>query len=174
MAVPRAGGIQCQYGGVIRSVFEMFDSKTVRQSGCPTVIPLSYFPMNRVQSYRELEIYRVAFELSMRIFAASKTWPAEERYALTDQVRRASRSVGANLAEAWSKRRYEAHFVSKLSDADAENNETEHWLHTASTCGYITDGELELLLEMNRRVGAMLGKMMATAASFVTSSRPEL
>ncbi len=123
--------------------------------------------MNRVKSYRELETYKAAFELSMGIFAVSKTWPLEERYALSDQVRRASRSVGANLAEAWAKRRYEAHFVSKLTDADAENNETEHWLETAAACGYIDSAILANLMDSNRRIGAMLGRMMANSASFL-------
>lgn len=123
--------------------------------------------MNRVQSYRELETYKAAFDLSMGIFSVSKTWPMEERYSLTDQVRRASRSVGANLAEAWAKRRYEAHFVSKLTDADAENNETEHWLQTAASCGYIDPIVLAELMDSNRRVGGMLGRMMANASSFI-------
>ena len=126
--------------------------------------------MNRVQSYRELEVYKAAFDLSMRIFTVSKTWPSEERYALTDQVRRASRSVGANLAEAWAKRRYEAHFVSKLTDADAENNETEHWLCTAHAYGYVEKTELDALIDRNRRIGGMLGRTIANASSFVPSS----
>lgn len=123
--------------------------------------------MNRVQSYRELETYKVAFELSMGVFSVSKVWPVEERYSLTDQVRRASRSVGANLAEAWAKRRYEAHFVSKLTDADAENNETEHWPQTAASCGYVDPKVLSELMDSNRRIGAMLGRMTANASSFI-------
>ena len=126
--------------------------------------------MNRVQSYRELEIYKTAFDLSMGIFTLSKSWPAEERYSLTDQVRRASRSVGANLAEAWAKRRYEAHFVSKLTNADAENNETEHWLQTAASCGYVDPAVLAGLMDANRRIGGMLGRMIANASSFVSDS----
>ena len=126
--------------------------------------------MNRVQSHRELEVYKAAFELSMRIFALSKAWPSEERYALIDQIRRASRSVGANLAEAWAKRRYEAHFVNKLTDADAENNETEHWLCTASARGYLEQTELDALIDVNRRIGGMLGRTIANASSFVPAS----
>ncbi len=79
-----------------------------------------------IQHFTELAVYQRSTELAERVFILSRTWPAEERYALTDQIRRAARSVGANLAEAWAKRRYEAHFVSKLTDADGENHEVEH------------------------------------------------
>src|SRR4029077_17699350 len=78
----------------------------------------------KISSFKDLRVYKLAFELQQEIFETSKRFPAEERYALTDQVRRASRSIGANLAEAWQKRRYVAHFVSKLTDADGEQAET--------------------------------------------------
>ena len=81
----------------------------------------------KISSLKDLRVYKLAFELQQGIFKISKTFPVEERYALTDQVRRASRSIGANLAEAWQKRRYIAHFVSKLTDADGEQAETQHW-----------------------------------------------
>lgn len=84
-----------------------------------------------IHHFTELDVYRRSSELAEKIFALSKRWPVEERYSLTDQIRRAARSVGANIAESWAKRRYEAHFISKLTDADAENQETEHWLVTA-------------------------------------------
>src|ERR671937_680714 len=90
-----------------------------------------------VRSHRELEVYRLAFKTSMRIFAITKTFPAEERYSLTDQIRRSSRSVCANLAEAWRKRRYKAAFISKLSDAEGEAAETQVWLEFAVSCGYL-------------------------------------
>jgi four helix bundle protein len=77
-----------------------------------------------IKTHRDLEVYRISFDLAMRIFEESKSFPKEERYSLTDQVRRSSRSVCANLAEAWRKRRYEASFISKLSDAEAEAGET--------------------------------------------------
>ena len=80
----------------------------------------------RISSFRDLRVYKLAFELRQEIFETSKRFPTEERYALTDQIQRASRSIGANLAEAWQKRRYVAHFVSKLTDADGEQAETQH------------------------------------------------
>jgi four helix bundle protein len=85
--------------------------------------------------FSELRVYQLSFDLAGRIFTLSKRWSAEERYSLTDQIRRSSRSVGANIAESWGKRRYEAHFASKLSDADAENHEVEHWLLVAHATG---------------------------------------
>jgi len=100
-----------------------------------------------------------------RIFLLSQRGPADERFALTDQVRRAVRSVGANIAEAWGKRRYEAHFVSKLSDA--ENHETEHWLLSAARDGYLREEELRELLEAKKDVGRMLGKMMQNPGPFL-------
>ncbi|MEI6395057.1 MAG: four helix bundle protein [Verrucomicrobiota bacterium] len=99
----------------------------------------------RIMSFRELKVYRAAFELQQRIFNVTKSFPKEEMYSLTDQFRRSYRSVGASLAEAWQKRRYGGHFVSKLTDADGEQAETQHWIGTAFACQYITDqvrGEL--------------------------------
>ncbi|MEM1042686.1 MAG: four helix bundle protein [Bacteroidota bacterium] len=108
-------------------------------------------------------MYRAAFDLQRSVFELTKQFPREERYALTDQVRRSSRSVGAKIAEAWHKRRYKAHFVSKLSDADAELAETEHWIQTARDCGYITAGEAAALESQSRGVGRMLGAAMRDA-----------
>lgn len=90
-----------------------------------------------VQNVKELIVYQKAYELAMRIFEVSKRFPPEERYALTGQIRRSSRSVCMNLREAWAKRRYEAHFVSKLTDCDGENSETDTSLDFARDCGYI-------------------------------------
>ena len=78
-----------------------------------------------INSAKELKVYKAAYELSMEIFEIRKTWPPEEKYSLTEQLRRSSRSVCSNLREAWAKRRYEAHFISKLTDADGENSETD-------------------------------------------------
>lgn len=83
-------------------------------------------------------MYRAAFDAAMQIFEVSKKWPTEERYSLTDQIRRSSRSVCEQIAEAWRKRRYPAHFRSKLTDADSEAAETQSWLEFASQCGYMT------------------------------------
>ncbi|NWF94079.1 MAG: four helix bundle protein [Syntrophaceae bacterium] len=90
-----------------------------------------------IKTHRELEAYKISFETAMEIFEKSKYFPIEERYSLTDQVRRSSRSVCANLAEAWRKRRYEASFISKLSEAEAEAAETQVWLEFAIQCGYL-------------------------------------
>jgi four helix bundle protein len=90
-----------------------------------------------IRTHRDLEVYQIAFKFAMQIFRESKSFPMEERYSLTDQVRRSSRSVCANLAEAWRKRRYEASFISKLSDAEAEAAETQVWLEFAIECDYL-------------------------------------
>jgi four helix bundle protein len=90
----------------------------------------------KISRHTELEVYRKAFDAAMLLFEASKRFPKEETYSLTDQMRRASRSVCANLAEAWRKRRYEAAFVAKLSDAESEAAETQVWLEFAVKCGY--------------------------------------
>jgi four helix bundle protein len=120
----------------------------------------------KISSFKDLRVYKLAFELQQEIFEASKRFPAEERYALTDQVRRASRSIGANLAEAWQKRRYVAHFLSKLTDADGEQAETQHWLDTATACDYLPEKEQMVLLEKCSRIGQMLGTMIAKPEKF--------
>ena len=91
----------------------------------------------KIQSHRDLEVYRKGFDAAMEIFEFSKKFPKEKTYSLTDQIRRASRSVCANLAEAWRKRRYQAAFVSKLSDSETEAAETQVWLEFAVKCGYL-------------------------------------
>ena len=124
----------------------------------------------KISSFKDLRVYKLAFELQQEIFETSKRFPAEERYALTDQVRRASRSIGANLAEAWQKRRYVAHFVSKLTDADGEQAETQHWLGTATASNYVSEKEQEVLLGKCSRIGQMLGTMMAKPEKFCQRS----
>ena len=94
-----------------------------------------------IKSAKELTVYRKAYSLAMRIFAISKRFPPDERYALTSQIRRSSRSVCTNLREAWAKRRYEAHFISKLTDSDGENSETDTSLDFARDCQYISNEE---------------------------------
>ena len=111
-------------------------------------------------------MYKLAFELQQEVFETSKQFPVEERYALTDQVRRSSRSIGTNLSEAWQKRRYLAHFVSKLTDADGEQAETQHWLDTALACNYVSEQKSKALLEKCSRIGQMLGTMMAKPEKF--------
>lgn len=85
----------------------------------------------------ELDVYKLAFDLQQQVFLLSKVFPPEEKYSLIDQIRRSSRSVGANICEVWRKRRYPAHFVSKLSDSDGEAEKMCHWLRTAVACGYV-------------------------------------
>src|SRR5206468_11198564 len=99
-----------------------------------------------VKSAKDLVVYIKAYRLSMRIFELSKGFPLEERYALTSQIRRSSRSVCTNLREAWAKRRYPPHFVSKLTDCDGENGETDSLLDYARDCGYITSDEYQELV----------------------------
>ena len=99
----------------------------------------------RIESAKALNVYKAAYELSMRIFETTKTFPTDERYALTGQIRRSSRSVCLNLREAWAKRRYEAHFLSKLTDCDGENAETDSSLDFARDCGYISPREHHVL-----------------------------
>jgi four helix bundle protein len=94
-----------------------------------------------IRTHRDLEVYQLAFDLAMKIFELSKSFPKEERYSLTDQVRRSSRSVCTNIVEAWRKRRYRASFLSKLNDAEAEGAETQAWLDFAVACGYLEPKE---------------------------------
>ena len=121
----------------------------------------------RINSAKDLDVYKKAYALSMGIFHLSKSWPAEEKYSLTDQIRRSSRSVCANLREAWSKRRYEAHFISKLSDCDGENSETDTWLDYARDCGYISEKEHTELTTEGSEVGKMLGAMLKNPTPFL-------
>ena len=120
----------------------------------------------KILSFRDLEVYKVAFKLQQDIFEISKGFPKEELYSLTDQIRRSSRSIGANIAEAWHKRRYQAHFVSKLSDSDGEQAETQHWIDTAFACKYISLEIRKRLFNECKQVGRMLGSMMAHPERF--------
>jgi four helix bundle protein len=120
----------------------------------------------RISSFRELRVYKHAFALQQTVFDVSRSFPREEQYSLTDQFRRASRSIGANIAEAWQKRRYSAHFVSKLTDADAEQAETQHWIETASACGYLNQRTRTHLMEQCSHIGSMLGAMIAAPEKF--------
>ena len=119
-----------------------------------------------VTHFKDLAVYRRQRELANEVFALTKQFPAEERYSLTDQLRRASRSIGAQIAEAWAKRLYPKHFVSKLSDADGEQMETQHWLIEANDCGYIDEANAKQLLDLCSQIGRMLGSMMRKAESF--------
>ena len=122
--------------------------------------------MNKVNSVRELDVYQAAFSLQQEVFRLSRGFPNEEKYSLTDQVRRSSRSIGANLSEAWAKRRYPAHFLSKLTDADGELQETLHWLASAQACEYINPELSAQLQEKATTLGKQLGSMINRHETF--------
>ena len=121
----------------------------------------------RIKSAKELEVYKKAYQLAMEVFEISKTFPAEERYALISQIRRSSRSISMNLREAWAKRRYEAHFISKLTDCDGENSETDTSLDFAGDCCYISDEQHEHLTGLCKEIGKMLGSMLGNPSPFL-------
>ena len=121
----------------------------------------------KIRSAKDLVVYQKSYQLAMDIFEVSKEFPAEERYALTGQIRRSSRSVSLNLREAWAKRRYEAHFVSKLTDCDGENAETDSSLDFAKDCGYITADQHSEMTALASEVGKMLGSMIRDPATFL-------
>jgi four helix bundle protein len=114
--------------------------------------------MKLIKTHRDLEVYKESFGLAMQIFKNSKSFPLEERYSLTDQMRRSSRSVCANLGEAWRKRRYEASFISRLSDAEAEAAETQVWIEFAVKCEYL---ELKIGNELLASYENILGKLIS-------------
>lgn len=124
------------------------------------------------QGYKDLTVYKKAYAAAMEIFNESKKFPKEEMYSLTDQIRRSSRSVCANLAEAYRKRLYPKHFVSKLSDSDGECAETMVHLDFARDCGYLAESKHKLILEEYLQVGKMLGSMMNSPEKFSISKLP--
>ena len=121
----------------------------------------------RINSAKELQVYQKGYALAMKVFHLSKKFPTEERYALTSQIRRSSRSICLNLREAWAKRRYEAHFISKLTDCDGENGETDSSLDFAKDCGYITVEQHVELTSLCQEVGKMLGSMLNDPRPFL-------
>lgn len=121
----------------------------------------------RINSAKDLEVYKKAYSLAMKIFNISKTFPTEEKYSLTSQIRRSSRSVCLNLREAWAKRRYEAHFISKLTDCDGENSETNSSLDFAMDCGYIDSKTHKELESQTIEIGSMLGAMLNNVKPFL-------
>src|SRR5262245_36785233 len=126
-----------------------------------------------VKSAKELEVYRKAYGLAMRIFALSKGFPKEETYALTGQIRRSSRSVCMNLCEAWAKRCYRPHFISKLTDCDGEHSETDTSLDFARDCGYISEEDHQRLVAACAEVGRMLGAMIQNPDPFLLNLNSE-
>lgn len=128
----------------------------------------------QINSAQELEVYQKAYALAMEIFFASKNFPPEEKFALTSQIRRSSRSICLNLREAWAKRRYEAHFVSKLTDCDGENSETSSALDFARDCGYINDEQHAKLTSVCAEIGRMLGSMLKRPELFLIPAPSDL
>jgi len=124
-----------------------------------------------VTTFRELRVYREAFLAARSIYHFSAKWPKGERYSLTDQIRRSSRSVNANIAEAWRKRRYRKHFISKLSDADAEASETRAWLDFAVDYAYITDDQYADIDARYDQIQAGLVSMMRDASRWCSPAK---
>ena len=127
--------------------------------------------MSRIQSHLDLDVYKLAFASAMRIYELSKQFPKEETYSLTDQIRRSSRSVCANIAEGWRKRRYEAAFVSKLTDAEAEAAETQTWLDFASECDYLSEDVKQELWQNYDHVIGKLVNMIYKPTPWLLSKR---
>jgi four helix bundle protein len=125
---------------------------------------------DKVVSHRDLQVYKRAFMAAMQIFELSKRFPKEETYSLTDQIRRSSRSVCANLAEAWRKRRYQAAFVSKLNDVEAEAAETQSWLEFAVACSYLASTVGEDLQQVYEKIIRTLVGMINHSESWVIPS----
>ena len=114
-------------------------------------------PHMKIRTHRELEVYQLAFKVAVEIYQLSKSFPKEETYSLTDQIRRSSRSVCANIAEAFRKRKYPKHFVSKLSDSEAEAAETQVWLDFAKEFNYITQEQFE---DLDDKMNKVIGKLV--------------
>jgi four helix bundle protein len=123
----------------------------------------------KIREHTELEVYKKAFDAAMLIFELSKKVPKEETYSLTDQIRRSSRSVCANLAEAWRKRRYKAAFIAKLSDAESETAETQVWLEFATKCSYLQHDRASHLYQAYDEILRMLVAMINKPQSWVIS-----
>ena len=120
-----------------------------------------------IDNFRELTVYKKAFALSMQIFHISKKFPSEEKYGLTSQIRRSSRSVCSSIGEGYRKRQYQAHFVSKTSDADMENSETQVWFDFALACEYIDKKNYDELLMQSEEIGKLLGHMISFPEKYI-------
>ena len=127
--------------------------------------------LKHADSFRDLIVYQKSRQLKLEIFKVTKSFPREEMFSLTDQIRRSSRSIGSNISEAWAKRRYEKHFISKLTDSDREQMETQHWIETALDCEYIDQQTSSRLIEKCLEIGRMLGGMMEKADMFCGTPR---
>ena len=130
--------------------------------------------LSHAKRFQELVAYQKAFKVARDIFEISKGFPKEETYSLTDQIRRSSRSIGAQIAEAWGKRRYEKHFISKLTDADAEQLETQHWVEVAISCKYLEKYIAAEIMNDLEEIGRMLNSMMNKAYQFCGESTNQI
>ncbi|MDP8242024.1 MAG: four helix bundle protein [Candidatus Celaenobacter antarcticus] len=124
----------------------------------------------KIQTHQDLEVFRLSFDTAMEIFKITKSFPKEERYSLTDQIRRSSRSVSSNIAEAFRKRRYEKAFISKLSDSEGEAAETQVWLEFSINCDYIDDNTYKDLFDKYDHIIAMLVTMIRTSSKWTFES----
>ena len=125
--------------------------------------------LDNMRGFRDVKAYQLACTLAMEIFEESKSFPLKERFSVTDQIRKSSRSVPGNIAEGYRKRMYPKMFVSKLADSDAEAAETRVWLDFAFDCGYITKTGCDKLMDAFDQVGKMLGSMIAHPEKFISS-----
>ena len=126
---------------------------------------------DRINSYKELRVYQSAMNTAMEIFELSKKFPTEERYSMTDQIRRSSRSVCSNIAEAWRKRRYKAAFISKLSDSETEACETQVWIEFALKCKYLDLGKSETLDKAYNHITGQLIRMIEEPDKWIIKSK---
>ena len=125
-----------------------------------------------ISSFKELRAYQEPVRLQEMVFEESKLWPKDELYAFTSQIRRSSRAIGAAMTEAWAKRRYPAHFLSKMTDSDAELQESQHWMETAYASGYLSGESKESCKLLSQEIGKLIGGMMAKHEGFCHSSSP--
>lgn len=123
-------------------------------------------PLVYARRFRDLVVYQKSRAVAREIFGLSKSFPREETFSLTDQIRRSSRAIGAQITEAWAERRYPKHFVSKLTDADGEQQETQHWVESCLDSGYLRAEQITPLIEKLTEIGKMLGSMIAKAGTF--------
>ncbi|MBQ0153116.1 MAG: four helix bundle protein [Chryseobacterium sp.] len=126
--------------------------------------------MSTIKFHQDLKVYQLSFEAAMIIFEISKLFPKEERYSLTDQIRRSSRSVVANISEAWGKRKYEKSFIAKLTDSEGEARESQTWLHFANKCHYISDEQFNILTQKYNQIIGMLIIMMSQSSQWCSFS----
>lgn len=124
----------------------------------------------QLKGFRDLRVYQLAYKLAMDIFRESKSFPKDEKYSLTDQMRRSSRSIAANIAEGFRKRQYSKMFLSKLADADGETAETQVWLDFALDCEYLSKEKHDELLSRYEEIGKMLGAMMSMPEKFIPAN----